>query len=126
MKKTPNKLKLVRISIIVLVLLVSLMEFFYHPLDKIIRDRIFDGKANYLSCKELPVKEDVEKVLTEHGLEISAIKSLDPSIEFNIGKRCNGKGEVKISYRSRETRKTIQAIINSERFFGMPYRLNEK
>jgi hypothetical protein len=73
----------------------------------------------------LPTEAEVRQVVEAHADVIRQIEQVDPgNVEVMINTRgCPGKADLLIGYPSHQDRLDIEAIIASETFYGIPYRL---
>ncbi|MGC1378574.1 MAG: hypothetical protein WA821_20250 [Anaerolineales bacterium] len=112
---------------LVLTLVLVLVESLAHPFEKLLDDVIYDNRNHYLSCDQLPTPGKVRSVLAAHKNIVVQIKQVDRgAIMVYVGNgndSCSGKADILITYPSRADRIKIQQIINSDTFFGIPYRL---
>lgn len=88
---------------------------------------ILDSKNHYLPCEELPSVARVEQVVKEYQDVIRKIEQVNPGfVGIEIHENCTGKADIVIWYASHRDRVKIEKIINSETFFGIPYRLHNR
>lgn len=88
-------------------------------------DVLYDNKKSYASCEDLPTVEEARKVLIDHDDVVKKITSID-SVTVNVSDNnpnCPDKGLIVISYGGHDQRLQIEKIINSDKFFGLPYDL---
>lgn len=107
---------IVIISLFVVIVVIGLFAFG-------LLDMQLDNKK--VACSELPVAEEVQKVLTEHEDVIKELEKLSDtnSIWFSIDtERCSGKADILIYYGTESQRKQIKEKIGGK-FFGVPYRM---
>jgi hypothetical protein len=88
-------------------------------------DYVLGNREHGVSCGELPTRAEAEAILRAHIGVVERIKSVGPekSISVELAEPCPGKADLVIYHPSRETRREIEAIIDSETFYGIPYRL---
>jgi hypothetical protein len=98
---------------------------------KIIRrsldDVIYDNRFHYISCEKLPSIAEVEKALAEHQEVIRQIEAVNPGfvgIEVNTCGR--GNADITFWYGSHKDRISIEDMIGSDTFFGIPYNLQNR
>lgn len=111
-----------------------------HLIGKVHDNYVLDNRNHYLRCDQLPKMEQVNKVISEHKDTIEQIfeevkkdNNSEPIWENNLASdgyvsfewnECGSdNGDILISYLSHTDRKIIEKIINSDTFFGIPYRL---
>lgn len=89
---------------------------------------ILDNENHYLPCHQLPTPEEVERVVAEHQDVIQQIEAVNPGqvgVEIDTI-TCPGHADLLIWYASRTDRLAIKAIIGTDTFFGIPYRLQNR
>jgi hypothetical protein len=112
-----------------IVILLCLGTIFLETQAKILRraidDLVYDSRNHYLPCEQLPTEAEVRQVVEAHADVIQQIEQVDPgNVEVMINTRgCPGKADLLIGYPSHQDRLDIEAIIASETFYGIPYRL---
>ena len=115
-----------KIGLLVMVIVIAIgigFEYKTHFLKKTVADLVYDNRAHYLSCEELPTLSEVEQVVEEHQSLIREIENVNPGFIFvSISSPCPGKGEIVIEYPSHQDRLRIEELIGEETFFGIPYR----
>lgn len=89
---------------------------------------VLDNRNHYLSCRDLPAKIEVERVVEQHWDVIQQIEQVAPGfvgveIDTSI---CNGKADLLIWYGTHQQRIGIEKIIGADTFFGIPYRLQNR
>lgn len=121
-----------------------------HFVAKTYSDLVLDNKEYYLACDELPTLDAVSTTVHAHADMVDRIiretgktnREYDVTplwqenmvsdgetftVVFSWGEpeHCQGtgKGEILISYPSHDNRTSIEQTINSDTFFGAPYRL---
>ena len=93
-----------------------------HILGRWIAGTIYDNRAIFLSCDELPDLSDVKSIMEQHNQVIQEIKNIDPeNIEITIDNSCPGKGSLVIYYPSHNDRTQIEELLGVS-FFGIPYK----
>jgi hypothetical protein len=93
-----------------------------------IDDVVFDNWNHYLPCDKLPEVSRVREVVEEHQETIRRVEAVNPGlvgVEISTGP-CPGKADLLIWYASHQNRVDIEEIIGGERFFGVPYRLQNR
>lgn len=111
---------------IVLVLIGALVvvEVRTHFIEKWISDVLYDNKAPYLTCEEMPLLDDIEKTMAAHQDVLKQIEDIHPGIirvYISDSDSCPGKGILVIEYASHNDRLQIEALIG-ETFFGIPWK----
>ena len=89
---------------------------------------VMDNRNHYLSCKELPTKSEVEKIVEQHQEIIQQIQQVAPGfvgVEIDSSV-CDGKADLIFWYGSHQQRIVIEKIIAGDTFFGVPYRLQNR
>lgn len=88
-------------------------------------DHVLGNRLHRTPCSELPTRQLVEATLRNHSEVVVAIKQLRSpnTIVVEIGEPCPGKADLVIYHPDRQTRRQIENIIDSDTFFGVPYRL---
>jgi len=89
---------------------------------------VLDNRNHYLSCKELPAKIEVERIVEQHGDVIQEIQQVAPGfvgVEID-SLTCDGKADLLIWYGTHPQRIAIEKIIGGDTFFGIPYRLQNR
>jgi len=89
---------------------------------------VLDNRNHYLSCKDLPTKIEVERIVEQHRDIIQQIQQIAPGfvgveIDTSI---CDGKADLLIWYGTHQQRIAIEKIIAGNTFFGIPYRLQNR
>ncbi len=109
------------VCLISIVLFETQTRFFSHWID----DVIYDNKNHYLSCEALPTESAVRETLDSHQDIIREIEQVNPdAVKIIIDDfTCPGKADLVIYYPSNENRQAIEQILQSDTFFGIPYRL---
>lgn len=90
-------------------------------------DAIYDNRNHYLSCEQLPLVSEVQRVLEEHHDIVQQIEAVNPGfvgIEVNT---CGpGNADITFWYGSHKDRSAIEQIIGGDTFFGVPYNLHNR
>lgn len=95
------------------------------PLSRAYNDLVLGNRIHGLPCEELPAAEDVRAVVTAHQDMVEQIEAVDPGhvfVEIDEAS-CPGRADIRIGFPGRDQRQAIEAILNSDTFFGVPYRL---
>jgi hypothetical protein len=89
---------------------------------------ILDNRNHYLSCQDLPEKSKVEKVVEQHQDVLQKIRQVAPgSVGVEIdSSTCKGKADLLIWYGTHAQRIAIEKILSEDKFFGIPYRLQNR
>ena len=92
------------------------------------RDVVLDNQDHGLECDHLPTVEEVTQVLDLHQAVIQQIIEINPGQVFVDIDRdsCPGHADIVISYASHRDRVRIEALIDGDTFFGVPYRLRNQ
>ena len=90
-------------------------------------DVLYDNRNHYFPCEQLPSASEVERIIGEHQDIIQQIEAVNPGF---VGIEVNTCGEVNADitfwYASHKDRITIEQIIGSDTFFGVPYNLHNR
>jgi hypothetical protein len=89
---------------------------------------VLDNKNHYLPCEELPTEVDASRIVEQHQDKIQAIERVNPGfvgVEIDTF-TCPGQADLVIWYASHQNRLTIEEVIGSDSFFGVPYRLQNR
>jgi hypothetical protein len=89
---------------------------------------IMDNRNHYLTCRDLPGKVEVERILEQHADILEQIQQVAPGfvgVEIDSW-TCEGKADLLIWYGSHQQRLAIEEIIAGDTFFGIPYRLQNR
>ena len=89
---------------------------------------LLDNWNHYLPCAELPTEAEVRSIVQEHQDMILKIEQVHPGhVGVDVEQStCPEKADLVIWYASHQDRLEIEAILDSETFFGIPYRLNNR
>jgi hypothetical protein len=91
-------------------------------------DLILDNWNHYLPCKALPTEAEVHAILQQHQDMILKIEQVNPGFigtEVDTS-HCPGKADLLFWYGSHQDRLKIEALINNNTFFGIPFRLQNR
>jgi hypothetical protein len=88
-------------------------------------DKILDNREHGLPCEALPTPDEVKQVLAEHLDLVQEIEAVNPGhVTVEVDElTCPNRADIVISYPSHQDREKIEAILQSDTFFGAPYRL---
>ena len=93
-----------------------------HLIGRWVASTIYDNRAIFISCDELPDLSDVKSVMAQHNQVIQEIKNIDPeNIVITIDNSCPGKGSLVIYYPSHNDRTQIEKLLGDS-FFGIPWK----
>jgi hypothetical protein len=111
--------------LLLLILLIGIIFRGFIFLRQVVDDKLYDNKNHYLSCRELPEAELVLQVVKDHREEVDQIRNVNPgNVTLWVDTvKCPGKAEIVIEYPGHGDRLKIEALINGDRFFVIPYRL---
>ena len=114
--------------VIVLCITMTVIEAQAKVIRRAIDNALYDNWNHNLTCDELPEVEVVRSVLTEQSNTVMSIQAVNPGlVGIDIDETtCPGKADLLIWYASHENRLEIERIIAGERFFGVPYRLQNR
>lgn len=126
--KPKSSLRLIILIVILGVcLLLVVLAVQNHTLRRWIDNVLYDNQGHYLTCEQLPELVEVEAVLAEHQDMVLAIEAVHPdNAGVELDTSCPGKGSLTIWYANRADREQIEAILDSDTFFGIPYNLNNR
>jgi len=91
-------------------------------------EMILDNRNHYLSCEQLPTKDEVRQVMDEHQDVIKEIEQINPGfvgVEIDDSV-CPGKADIVFWYGTHKERLLIKDIIMGETLYGVPYRLQNR
>ena len=114
--------------VIGLLLICVMVEWQFKVVQRTYDQFIMDNRNHYLSCKDLPTKPEVEKIVGQHRGVIQQIEQVAPgfvSVEID-SLACEGKADLLIWYGTHDQRIAIEEIIADDTFFGIPYRLQNR
>lgn len=88
-------------------------------------DQILDNREHGLPCEALPTPAEVKQVLEEQQALVKEIEAVQPGHVFvEVDEvTCPDRADIVISYPSHQEREKLEAILPSDTFFGVPYRL---
>ncbi len=89
---------------------------------------VLNNQDHGLPCEHLPTVEEVTQVLDQHQAVIQQIVEVNPGQVFVDIDRdsCPGHADIVISYASHRDMVRIEALIDGDTFFGVPYRLRNQ
>ncbi len=83
--KSHKRAFFVVVTVIIITALVWI-ELDTHLIGRWLASTIYDNRANFLSCDELPALSEVKSVMEQHNQVILEIKNINPeNIEITIG-----------------------------------------
>ena len=120
-----------RVVLLSIAVTFCLGAFLFDAQFKVIRramdDLIYDNRNHFLSCEMLPAESTVKQIVGEQQAIIWQIEQVNPGqVGVEIDTSCPGKADLVIWYASHQNRLAIEKIINSETFYGVPYRLQNR
>ncbi len=88
-------------------------------------DTLTGNKTHSLSCDDLPAVDEAQSVVSKHKDVVREIISIDPSlITIDIDNReCGSRADIVITVGSDAEKRRVEEIIQSDNFFGVPYRI---
>jgi len=118
------------IVVVSLLTAVALLLFLEHQA-RIIRqtldDVLYDNRFHYISCEKLPSIAEVEKVIAEHQKVIRQIEAVNSGfVGIEVNTCGTGNADITFWYGSHKDRMSIENIIGSDTFFGVPYNLHNR
>ena len=89
---------------------------------------LYDNRYHYLPCEQLPPISEVEKIIQEHQDIIQQIEAVNPGrVGVDVNTCASGRNaDITFWYASHKDRIAIEQIIGSDKFFGVPYNLNNR
>ncbi len=95
----------------------------HHTIDNL----LYDNYKHYLPCEQLPTRQEVNRVLEGMPTQRRQIKAVHPGfVTVTLAEDLcphSGRADILILFASHQDRIAIERNINSDRFFGIPYRL---
>jgi len=91
-------------------------------------DVVLDNRGHDLPCEALPEIGLVRDIVAEHADVVARIEAVNPGFVFvDVDElTCRGRADLIIAYASRQDRRAIEAILDADTFFGVPYRLENR
>ena len=85
-------------------------------------------RNHYLPCEQLPPVSEVERIGQEHQDAIRQIEAVNPGLVDVEVNPCGAgqNADITFWYASHKDRIAIEQIIGSDKFFGVPYNLNNR
>lgn len=115
------------LAVVLLCAALGLVETQTHLMHRFLDDVIYDNRNHYLECEQLPSLAEVERVVEEKHALIEEIEQVNPgNVGMEIDTSCPGKADLIFWYGGHQDRLKIEEMINSETFFGIPYRLQNR
>jgi len=108
--------------------LATVVEAQFHVVQRAYDNYVLDNRNHYLSCKNLPTKIEVERIVEQNQAVIQQILQVAPGfvgVEIDTS-TCNGKADLLIWYGSHQQRIAIEKVIGGDALFGIPYRLQNR
>lgn len=120
-----RRLSLLTGTLLLGLVVVMLLEFQTQTIRRYFDDVVMDNRNHYLNCDQLPSVTEVEAVMKQHQYTLKRIERINPGLVgvYSDSSACPGKADIVFYYGSHEDRIKVEAIIGSEDFFGIPYRL---
>jgi len=120
-----NKKSLIVLMLIAILAIAFVGWRFETNITHLLNDVILDNKDHFLSCEELPPSSEVTRIVEQHQETIKRIEKVSPGAIYVVidSHTCPGKADIMFNYNSHRERVAIEAIIDGETFFGVPYRL---
>lgn len=116
------------IGLLLICATITIIEARFKVVQRSYDNFVLDNRNHYLSCKDIPIQAEVERIVEQHQDVIQQIKQVAPGfvgveIDTSI---CNGKADLLIWYGTHQQRIAIEKIIAGNTFFGIPYRLQNR
>jgi len=90
-------------------------------------DVLYDNRNHYFPCEQLPSASEVERIIGERQDIIHQIEAVNPGfVEIEVNTCGEGNADITFWYASHKDRITIEQIIGSDTFFGVPYNLHNR
>lgn len=119
---------LILVGLLLTCVAATLLELQFKVIQRAYDHFVLDNRGHYLSCRDLPAKNEVENVLEQHGDVIQRIQQVAPGfvgVEID-SLTCQGRADLLIWYGTHQQRIAIENIIDGDTFFGIPYRLQNR
>ena len=123
-----SNVSLLIVGLLLICALCVAIEVQFHALQRAYDNFVLDNRDHYLSCRDLPAKSEVERIVERHQDIVLEIQQVDPGfvgVEIDAS-HCEGKADLLIWYGTHQQRVAIENIIAAETFFGVPYRLQNR
>jgi hypothetical protein len=115
------------VSLLTAVALLLFLEFRAKIIRQTLDDVLYDNRFHYISCEKLPSIAEVEKVIGEHQEVIRQIEAVSPGfVGIEVNTCATGNADITFWYGSHKDRMSIENIIGSDTFFGVPYNLQNR
>jgi len=119
--------RIVVISLLTAVALLLFLEFQAKIIRQTLEDVLYDNRFHHISCEKLPSIAEVEKVIAEHQDVIRQIEAVNPGfVGIEVNTCGTGNADITFWYGSHKDRMSIENIIGSDTFFGVPYNLQNR
>ena len=119
--------RIVVISLLTAVALLLFLEFQAKIIRQTLDDVLYDNRFHHISCEKLPSIAEVEKVIVEHQDVIRQIEAVDPGfVGIEVNTCGTGNADITFWYGSHKDRTSMENIIGSDTFFGVPYNLQNR
>lgn len=128
MNKTTNRIVWVLLSFLMICLASLAIESRTKILRHFYDNLLLDNWNHYLPCEALPSETEVRTILQQHPDMILKIEQINPGfIGLEVdSSQCTGKADLLIWYGTHQERLQIEALIHSDTFLGIPYRLQNR
>jgi hypothetical protein len=109
------------------VVLLLFLEFQAKIIRQTLDDMLYDNRFHYISCEKLPSIAEVEKVIAKHQDVIRQIEAVNPDlVGIEVNTCGTGNADITFWYGSHKDRMAIENIIGSDKFYGVPYNLQNR
>jgi hypothetical protein len=126
MMKRKQKI-IVVVSLLTAVVLLLFLEFQAKIIRQTLDDMLYDNRFHYISCEKLPSIAEVEKVIAKHQDVIRQIEAVNPDlVGIEVNTCGTGNADITFWYGSHKDRMAIENIIGSDKFYGVPYNLQNR
>jgi hypothetical protein len=108
------------VIVILIIVIVGLFAYETSPINL-----LMGNKTHSLECSALPAVEHVQEVLNSHGELVNKILQVNPGLVLvdADNSKCTTRADVLITVGSYNDAKAVKTLINSDTFFGVPYRI---
>lgn len=97
-----------------------------HAVEDFIASAIYDSVIHHTACADMPTVEAADAIVAQHQAELDAVNAIDPGrtwYEYNRS-ACEGKrAEITFFYTGHTHRLTIEKMVGSKTFHGIPFNM---
>jgi hypothetical protein len=115
--------KMRQIAWVIVVLIIVAIELFAYETSPI--NLLMGNKIHSLECSALPPVEYVEEALRSHRELVNKVLQVNPGLVLvdTDNSKCTTRADVLITVGSNNDARAVKSLINSDTFFGIPYRI---